>query len=146
MFLCNNGTKIPQTMFVFFWPLKIGLIFFWSLVTPVIDFLLKIFPGNLVLGCTINEWRMVVKWRWCPHLWSKHSSVSAFSLCGENKELSKTAKLLAFKSVFVLIIICDHEFWVMTERMLSKVQTSEMRFLWRVHGATRRDKVRNWNS
>ena len=45
------------------------------------------------------------------------------------RELSKKAKLSIFKAVFVPILTYGHESWVMTERMRSQVQASEMRFL-----------------
>ena len=54
-------------------------------------------------------------------------------------KLSNTATLSIFKSVFVPIIICGHQPWVMTET----VQGAEMGFLRGVHGATLRDKVRS---
>ena len=44
------------------------------------------------------------------------------------RELSKKAKLSIFKAVFVPILTYGHESWVMTERMRSQVQASEMRF------------------
>jgi len=37
------------------------------------------------------------------------------------QELSNTAKLPVFKSIFVPILIYGHECWVMTERMLTQV-------------------------
>ena len=59
------------------------------------------------------------------------------------RELSNTAKLSVFISVFVPILTCGHESWVMIERILSQVQAAEMGFLRRVHGMTLCDKVRN---
>ena len=44
------------------------------------------------------------------------------------RELSKKAKLSVFKAVFVPILTYGHESWVITERMRSQVQASEMRF------------------
>ena len=44
------------------------------------------------------------------------------------RELSKNAKLSLFKTVFVPILTYSHESWVMTERVRSQVQASEMRF------------------
>ena len=41
------------------------------------------------------------------------------------------------------ILIYGHESWVMTERMRSQVQTSEMRFLRRIEGVTLFNKVRS---
>ena len=45
------------------------------------------------------------------------------------RELSKKAKLSIFKAVFVPILTYSYESWVMTERMRSQAQASEMRFL-----------------
>ena len=44
------------------------------------------------------------------------------------RELLNKAKRSIFKIVFVPILIYDLESWVMTERMRSHVQASEMRF------------------
>jgi len=48
-------------------------------------------------------------------------------------ELSNTAKLSVFKSVFVPIHTDRHESWVMTERVQSQVHAAEMGFLKTVH-------------
>ena len=59
------------------------------------------------------------------------------------RELSKKAKLAIFKAVFVPILTYGHESWVMTERMRSQMQASEMRFLQRIEGVTLFNKVRS---
>ena len=59
------------------------------------------------------------------------------------QELSKKAKLSIFKTVFVPILIYGHESWVMTERVRSQVQASEVRFLRRIEGVTLFNKVCN---
>ena len=59
------------------------------------------------------------------------------------RELSKKAKLSIFKAVFVSILTYGHESWVMTERMRSQVQASEMRFLRKIEGVTLFNKVRS---
>ena len=59
------------------------------------------------------------------------------------RELSKKAKLSVFKAVFVPILTYGHESWVMTERMRSQVQVSEMRFLQKIEGVTLFNKVRS---
>ena len=59
------------------------------------------------------------------------------------RELSKKAKLSVFRSIFVPILTYGHESWVMTERIRSQVQASEMRFLRRIAGVTLLDKVRS---
>ena len=59
------------------------------------------------------------------------------------RELSKKAKLSIFKAVFVPILTYGHESSVMTERMRSQVQASEMRFLRRIEGVALFIKVRS---
>ena len=59
------------------------------------------------------------------------------------RELSKKAKLSNFKAVFVPILTYGQESWIMTERMRSQVQASEMRFLRRIEGVTLFNKVRS---
>ena len=59
------------------------------------------------------------------------------------RELSKKAKLSIFKTVFVPNLTYGHESWVMTERMRSQVQASEMRYLRRIKGVTLFNKVRS---
>ena len=57
------------------------------------------------------------------------------------RELSKKAKLLIFKTVFVFILTYSHQSWVMTERVRSQVQASEMRTLRRIEGVALFNKV-----
>ena len=60
------------------------------------------------------------------------------------RELSKKAKLSIFKAVFVPILTYGRESrWVMTKRMLSQVQASEMSFLRRIERVTLFNKVRS---
>ena len=59
------------------------------------------------------------------------------------RELSKKAKLSIFKTVFVPILTYGHESWVMTERMRSQVQASEMSFWRKIEGVTLFNKVRS---
>ena len=59
------------------------------------------------------------------------------------RELSKKAKLSIFEAVFVPILTYGHESWVMTKRVRSQVQASEMRFLRRIEGVTLFNKVRS---
>jgi len=59
------------------------------------------------------------------------------------QELSKKAKLSVFKTVFIPILTHGHESWVMTERIQSQMQASEMRFLRRIEGVTLFNKVRS---
>jgi len=59
------------------------------------------------------------------------------------RELSNTAKLSVFKSIFVPILTYGHKSWVITERILTQVQATKLGFLRRVHGVTKwRTEVR----
>ena len=60
------------------------------------------------------------------------------------RELSKKAKLSIFKAVFVPILTYGHESWVMTERVRSQVQASEVRVLRKIEGVTLFNKVRSY--
>ena len=60
-----------------------------------------------------------------------------------NARLSQEAKLAVFKSLFRPILTYGHESWIMTDRMRSRVQAAEMRFLRRIVGVTRIDRIRN---
>jgi hypothetical protein len=60
-------------------------------------------------------------------------------------ELSKKTKLAIFKSVYRPTLIYGHEHWVMIEKIRSRIQSAEMRFLRRVAGLTLRDKIRSSN-
>ena len=86
--------------------------------------------------------------QWNPILISITGHLSAACICLQvklDKALLwyKKAKLSIFKAVFVPILTYGHESWVMTERMRSQVQASEMRFLRRIEGVTLFNKVRS---
>jgi len=53
-------------------------------------------------------------------------------------ELSNTAKLSVFKSVFVPILTYGHGSWVITERILTQLQAPKMGYLRRVYRVTKR--------
>ena len=50
------------------------------------------------------------------------------------RKLLKTVKLSVFKSIFVPILTYCHESWVITEKMRSQMQASEMTFLQNIKG------------
>ena len=52
----------------------------------------------------------------------------------KQRELLKKAKLSVFKSIFVPILTYGHESWVMTKKVRSQIQASEMRFLRKIEG------------
>ena len=59
------------------------------------------------------------------------------------RELSRKAKLSIFKTVFLPIFTYDHKSWVMTERVRSQAQASEMRCLRRIERVTLFNKARS---
>ena len=76
---------------------------------------------------------------WCGQC----SDASAVPRVVSKAELSRKAKISVFKSIYIPTLTYGHELWVMTERMRSRVQAAEMRFLRRVAGVTLLDRVRN---
>ena len=68
-------------------------------------------------------------------MWALHYSVVI------KRELSKKAKLSIFETAIVPILTYGHESWVITERVRSQVQASEMNFLQRIEGVTLFNKV-----
>jgi len=56
--------------------------------------------------------------------------------------LSNSAQLSVLKSASAPILTYGHDSWVLSERVVSRVQAAEMMgFLRRVHGVTLRDSV-----
>ncbi|XP_066511459.1 sialoadhesin-like [Hoplias malabaricus] len=58
------------------------------------------------------------------------------------RELSRKAKPLIYRSIYVPTLTYGHELWVVTERTRSWVQVAEMSFLRRVSGLSLRDRFR----
>ncbi|KAF6212004.1 hypothetical protein GE061_012522 [Apolygus lucorum] len=63
--------------------------------------------------------------------------------CIGKREVSKRTKVAVYKSVYVPTLIHSSESWTTTSRHTSRIQASEMRYLRRVEGKSRRDRVRN---
>jgi len=57
--------------------------------------------------------------------------------------ISNTVKQSVFKSIFVSILMHGHKSWVMSERVLSQVQATEVGFLQRIHRVTFYDIVKS---
>ena len=70
-------------------------------------------------------------------MWSLYRSVVV------KRELSRKAKLSIYRSIYVPTLTYGHELWVMTERIRSRIQASEMSFLRRVAGCSLRDRVKS---
>ena len=59
------------------------------------------------------------------------------------RELLRKAKLLVFKPIAVPILIYGHKFWIITKRVRSQMQASEMRFLQKIIGVAMFKNVRS---
>ena len=59
------------------------------------------------------------------------------------RELSQKKRLSVYRKIFVPTLTYGHEFWVLTERMRLRTQTTEMSFLHRVAGLSLGNKMRS---
>lgn len=60
-----------------------------------------------------------------------------------NSKLSRDAKLTIFRSLYRSTLTYGHEAWILNQRTRSRIQAAEMRFLRRIVGVTRMDRIRN---
>ena len=104
-------------------------IFRWS------EFVLQIDSFDRLFHWCLNSWCLVIKS--CDYVIGIYRTV----VC--RAQLSRQAKLALFKSLYYPTLTYGHESWVLTDRMRSRVQAAEMRYLRRVAGVRRIDKVRN---
>ena len=61
----------------------------------------------------------------------------------EHKELSKATKLRVINAMVVPTLLYGSETWTLQRRHRSKIQAMEMRYLRRVEGVTRMDRLAN---
>ena len=61
----------------------------------------------------------------------------------ERKELSKATKLKVINAMVVPTLLYGSETWTLQKRHRSKIQAMEMRYLRKVEGVTRLDRVSN---
>lgn len=67
-------------------------------------------------------------------------SLSSFM---SNKAISTKTKMIVYKTVFRPILTYGSESWILTSRLHSKIQALDMKYLRRVKGISKRDRIRN---
>ena len=60
-----------------------------------------------------------------------------------NVKMSQQTKMAIYKTLFRAILTYGSETWILEERTRSKIQAAEMRFLRKIAGKTRHDRIRN---
>nr|CAH7713655.1 unnamed protein product [Callosobruchus chinensis] len=63
--------------------------------------------------------------------------------CFSKRELSIKTKLKVYKTLVLPVLLWGSESWVLSKRMKQQLQTMEMKFLRRIKGVTRADRIRN---
>ena len=59
------------------------------------------------------------------------------------KEISTKVKIQVYKTVYIPTLLYGSETWVMLDKHKSRITSSEMKYLRKIKGKTRRDRVRN---
>ncbi|CAH1997516.1 unnamed protein product [Acanthoscelides obtectus] len=60
-----------------------------------------------------------------------------------NKKIRRKSNVIVYKTIFRPTLIYGSEGWVLSNRLKSKIHAAGMKFLRKVKGITRRDKIRN---
>ena len=61
----------------------------------------------------------------------------------KDRHLPKKAKLLIHMTILRPILLYGHEYWILTNKLKSKITAAYMKVLRLVNGVTRRDRIRN---
>ena len=61
------------------------------------------------------------------------------------KEINTKTKIQVYNTIYVPTLIYGSESWTINKRVESRITASEMKCLRKIHGVTRKDKIRNQN-
>jgi hypothetical protein len=65
------------------------------------------------------------------------------NIIAENKELKKDKKMRIYNTVFIPTLLYGIESFIILDKHKNRMQTSEVKYLRKVVGKTRRDQIRN---
>ena len=59
------------------------------------------------------------------------------------REITEKTKVNVYKAIFCPISTYDCESWILMKDIRNRIQAAEIKYLWRIKGITRRDRLRN---
>ena len=63
----------------------------------------------------------------------------------KERKIPKDDRVCIYTTILRPVLLYGSETWVLTQKLKSKIQATEMRVLRLIHGVTRRDRIRNEN-
>src|SRR6185436_1185371 len=94
------------------------------------------------LGSTIND-RGSIENEINKRIQAANRSYYTLNTIINNKQVTKKTKTTLYKTIYRPTLIYGSETWVTSQKLKSKIQAAEMRFLRRIEGVKRIDKISN---